>query len=881
MRTQYVILPRVLALAFAIGAVACSGDKADEPAVARVGWRLPQNVVPEHYSLKLTPELTSATFAGEEAIDVRVVESTAAIVLHAAEITFQSASIESAGRVQVAQVALDEQRELATLKVSDRLPPGPARILIKYTGRLNDQLRGFYLSHANNRRYAVTQLEPTDARRMFPAFDEPAMKATFDLTAVIDVGDNAIANGAVVSDAPGPVAGKHTVVFSRTPRMSSYLLALVVGDFQCRRGERDGIPIRVCATPDKVALTDVALEFAGKALGFYNGYFSIKYPFAKLDIVAVPDFAAGAMENTAAIFYRETFLLADRKSMSVAAAKNVFGVLAHEIAHQWFGDMVTMAWWNDLWLNEGFATWAASKPMKAERPDWRIDLADVQANLHAMSVDALASTRAVRADADSPGAIAEAFDAMAYLKGAAILRMVESFVGDEPFRKGVNLYLERHKYGNARGEDFWGALAEASGRPVDAVMTSFVTQPGVPLVTLSSGCDGGTGVNASQERYRTPGQPEQPATWQIPVCARSPASTGAGAVTCAVLSSGQQRLAAVPCASPVIGNANGSGYYRTAYEPAALTRTLQDIGGVNAAERLLLASDTWALVRSGRYDIGLSLNVAEALASDSTSSVINTVRDAVSFAGTHLVEKDLAPAYGAWVVRTFKPALTAVGWTRTPGELDDRIELRAALVRLVAGVGRDAEARARAGELVRRYLRNPETLDATMADALLPIAAEDGDVDLYELIRTRWLAARAPEERDRFLLALARFTRPALVNRTVDLALSKDVRTQDTAVLLGAALEGPAGHERVWPLVRERWTETLKHMDAFMGPAYLVSALGSFCSTAAADEIEQFFKAHHEDRTARTVQQSVERVKSCAALKAAQQPKLSAWLQRK
>jgi aminopeptidase N len=722
----------------------------------------------------------------------------------------------------------------------------------------------------------VTQLEATDARRMFPSFDEPAMKATFDLTAVIDAGDNAISNGTIASDTPGP-QGKHTVVFSRTPKMSTYLVALVVGDFKCAEGASDGIPIRVCATPDKIALTSEALKDAQRLMTFFNKYFSIKYPFTKLDIVAVPDFSAGAMENTAAIFYRETYLLVDPKAMSVAAAKNVYSILAHEMAHQWFGDLVTMAWWDDLWLNEGFATWMATKPLKADRPEWRMELAEVQQNLDAMNVDALASTRAVHARADTPAAINEMFDALAYQKGAAVLRMVESFVGEEPFRRGINAYLEKFKYGNASGADFWTTIAESTGKPVDKVMASFVDNPGVPVVTVTSKCEGtATKIDAAQSRYHLPGQPAASPAWQIPVCVR-PATDKEMRARCPVLAAPSQALDYPTCAPAMVVNAQGAGYYRTAYAPDALKRLLAHVQAVAAPERIMLASDAWALVRSGTYDVGIPLDVAQALANDPTSSVIQTVGDAVGGIDD-IASDDAKPQYRAWVTQTFKPALERVGWTPSAGENDDRKELRSALIRLVAGIGHDPASRTRARTLVMRYLDNPASLDATIADRLIGIAAEDGDAALFDRIHAKWQAATAPEERDRLLLTLARFKDPALARRAFDLALSDKVRVQDTAVFLGTALGGPAGRTTVWPLVRDRWDDVKKHLDAFGGPPYLIGGMRWYCDDAAATEIEQFFKAHPAEGAERTLQQSLERIRSCAALKRAQQDKLSAWL---
>ena len=463
--------------------------------------RLPATVTPVHYDITVAPRLADATFGGNVKIGVRLAAPSSTIVLNAAEIKFGASSITAGGRKQPAEVTLDAAKEQATLKFATPVPAGDAELEIAYEGILNDDLRGLYLSKANNRRYAVTQLEATDARRMFPSFDEPAFKATFGLTAIIDEKDHAISNGAVISDTPGPGAGRHTVRFETTPKMSTYLVALAVGDFECNAGSADGIPVRICSTPDKKQLTGFALESTQKIVEYYNRYYSIKYPFKKLDIVAVPDFAAGAMENTAAIFYRETLLLATPDA-SVPLRKSIAVVLAHEIAHQWFGDLVTMQWWDDIWLNEGFANWMMSKPLKAWRPDWKVELNEVTDNQTAMNRDSLRTTRPIRSRASTPAEISELFDPIAYEKGAAVLRMIEDWVGEEGFQKGVNAYIDKFKYGNARAEDFWATLTAVTGKPVDRVMATFVDQPGLPLIALDLRCVEGHGrAVLSQERY--------------------------------------------------------------------------------------------------------------------------------------------------------------------------------------------------------------------------------------------------------------------------------------------------------------------------------------------------------------------------------------------
>jgi aminopeptidase N len=346
---------------------------AASPAAAQ---RLSGTVIPEHYTLWFAPDLAKATFRGRETIRVQLKSPAAAVTLHAAEIEFVEATIDAGGSAQTARVMLDAKAETATLTVPRQIPAGPATIHITYNGILNDKLRGFYLSKANGRSYAVSQMEATDGRRAFPSFDEPIYKATFDVSLMVDQRDTAISNGAPISDTPGPETGKHTLSFATTPKMSTYLVALIVGDFVCRSGTADGTAIRVCSTPDKLGLTQFALEATQQQLAFYNAYFGIKYPFGKLDILAIPDFAAGAMENAGAITFRERLLLVEPGRASLGTLKRVAGVISHEIAHQWFGNLVTMKWWDDIWLNEGFATWIASRPLAAWRPEWKVELDD-------------------------------------------------------------------------------------------------------------------------------------------------------------------------------------------------------------------------------------------------------------------------------------------------------------------------------------------------------------------------------------------------------------------------------------------------------------------------------------------------------------------------
>jgi aminopeptidase N len=729
---------------------------------------------------------------------------------------------------------------------------------------------------------------------MFPSFDEPAFKATFALTAIIDEADRAISNGAIVSDVPGP-AGRHTIAFETTPKMSTYLVALAVGDFECNESSADGIPVRVCATPDKKHLTAFALEAAKQQVEYYNRYYSIRYPFKKLDVVAVPDFAAGAMENTAAIFYRETLLLADQHA-SVDVRKEVAKVLAHEIAHQWFGDLVTMQWWDDIWLNEGFANWMMSKPIKAWRPDWHVELDEVRDNHRAMSLDALRSTRPIRARASTTAEIAELFDPIAYEKGAAVLRMVEAWVGEEPFRAAVNAYIERFQYGNARAEDFWTTLTKVTGKPVDRVMKTFVDQPGMPLISIASRpCTSAAngagkvllGIDLRQERYfREPSGARTGSTqqlWDVPVCVR----TSSGLTHCDILDE-QRSTIEVPacptcetqhaCPDWVMGNAGARGYYRTAVPPEALRRMASDVARLSPAERMAVLSDEWALVRASRHDAGAMMDLASGFGAERSADVMRTLTTILTAIDEDLTTSATRPQFRAWTAALLSPVLAERGMTGRTGDTDETRALRATMFATLGRVARSRQVLAAARDLVARELDTRGSVEPTLLGVAIDLAAIEGDAALYDRYLARSKAAVDPEEQYRYLYGLTSFADPALVRRTMDLAVSAEVRSQDTKIVIAQMLANPDTRELAWPLLQARWPEIQKKTGEFVGNTVIVGALGSFCDAGTAGEIEKFFAVNKVPDAERTLQQSIEGVRSCARFAEAQRPKLAAWL---
>lgn len=844
--------------------------------------RLPELAIPENYRITLAPNFDTDKFSGQETIHIHVLKLTNNIALNALDIDFQSASISSGGADQTAKVALDKRNQTATLAVEKPLTAGPADIHITYTGILNNQLRGFYLSKANGRKYAVTQFESTDARRAFPSFDEPAYKATFDISAIVDQRDTAISNGKIISDTPGPGAGKHTLKFATSPKMSSYLVALAVGDFEYIEGSADGIPIRVWTTPGKKEMGQFALETSEYALKYYDNYFGIKYPFGKLDLIGLPDFAAGAMENTAAITFRDALLLVDEKHAPTWALKQIASVITHEMAHQWFGDLVTMRWWDDVWLNEGFATWMESKPLEAWKPEWQMDLADVQDTTDTLKVDSLQNTRPIHQSAETPAQIEELFDGIAYGKAAAVLRMLESYLGPEPFRAGVNAYLKAHEYGNATDPDFWNALATASRKPVDKIMPTFVTQPGVPLVTVRAQCQGkSTLVTLAQERYfydRSLLQSPNPELWMIPVCMEE---TGSTSSRCELLSSKQQIIELPGCSGSVFGNAGAEGYYRTGYDSAAF----QDMSRIvekdfTPAERIVLLRDVWAAIRAEQQPIGDILQLSEGLQRDPNSAVIRQMDQDLDYIGTYLVSDSDRAQYEAWVRRLLGPVLKEVGWQPAPGEDPNRKDLRACVFYTLGYTGRDPEVLAKAHEIVNTALQDPNSVDPSIIDPAFTVSALDGNAKLYDEIMARLGKNGNPEQYYRLLYALAHFSNPALLQRTLDYAVSPAVRNQDTLLLISAVMRNPAGEELAWNFVQSHWEQIQKIVGPF-NAAGLVGTTGSFCSAGMRDQVQQFFSQHPVPAAERTLRQALENVNYCIDLKNHESPVLASWLQSK
>lgn len=827
--------------------------------------RLAPDVVPSHYTLALDVDLAGREFSGEETIAITASSPTSRITLNSLGLTITRAAIDGV----TAAVETDETAEQITISVPQAVAAGAHTLSFAWTGTLSDtNLRGLYVSRTSRRDYGATQLQGTYARMVFPSFDEPSFKATFDLNVTVDAGDTVISNGRIVRDEPAG-AGRHRLTFSTTPRMSTYLLALAIGDFRCIAGEEAGVPLRVCAVPEKIEQARFALEAARAVLRFDQQWFSIPYPFGKLDLVAIPDYEWGGMENTASIFFRESSLLVTNDA-SPARRAGVAGLVSHEIAHQWFGDLVTAAWWDDIWLNEGFATWMAPLAVAAWRPEWATATDAARETQGAISVDALRSSRAIHATASTPGEIKEMFDAIAYQKGAALLRMLEAYVGPETFRRGVNAYLEAHANGNATSAHFAAALSRASQKPVDEILRTFVTEPGVPLVTFEQTCaNGGGRVTMRQERFviGDAAPADAQARWNVPVCVKLDETT-----RCELLTSATASFDTPRCPASLFGNANALGYYRSAYRSATPNARF-----LSAPERIALIEDAAALVRAGRGDASQLLDIAASLGGERDRGVAASLASSLRFVRSQLTDPSLVPYFDRWVRRTFAPAAKAIGWTPRANEPDARRELRATMLELLGTAG-DPEALRVARRIVDRALAGEASQDPTLTEAAVHIAASTGDAALFNRFAERFNAAKSNDDYRRYLFGLASFPDPSLAERMLSIATSDNVRLNDYPSLFALLLQNPATRDATWSHLKANWPELRTRVVSFGGRG-AVQALGSFCTPALREDVRAFFATNDAPGAERALAQALERMDACIALRRSQAPVVATWLE--
>jgi len=849
--------------------------------------RLPSDVHPLEYDLHLEPDLDAGRFKGNVRIVVRLDRPRRDVILHAAGLTIERAVARAADHEIAARVSLQPSEETATLRFARPLPAGEAVLVLRFAGQLNQHLRGLYAASADGRRYAFSQCEAADARRIFPCFDEPAFKARFRVAVTVGDGEVAISNGPVEREEPAP--GGRIVYFAPTPPLSTYLFALAVGPLEASAPRVLGsTPIRIWHVPGKGHLTELALEAAAEALARLQDYFDIPYPYGKLDLVAVPDFEAGAMENAGAVFFRETLLLLDPKTASLGERKRAAEVIAHELAHMWYGDLVTMAWWDDLWLNEAFATWMAYRVVDEWRPEWRMWQGFEHDRAGALALDGLANTHPIYAEVRSVAQATENFDAITYEKGAAVVRMIEQYLGPESFRAGVRVYMRRHRESNTVAADLWRALEEASGKEVAHVAQAWIGQAGFPLVSIGPARGETEAVLAvKQERFFS--DPRIPPArrrvrWPVPLVLKWRSLDGPSVDRFLVEKSTQ--TITLPRAARVewyFGNANAGGFYRVQHDPADRTTLLAHLtDGLTPVERLALSGDQWALVRSGKARIEAFLDVADALGEETDYDVIDGISGPLD-----LIDEQVTPAesetqerFRGWMAERFGPQLDRLGWEAAPGEDDPTRLRRAAVVRLLGGVAEAPPVLAEARRRLDAYLADRSSLEPNLADPVVSLAARVGDEALYERYRQVAAAAETPQERRRFLLSLASFRTPGTIRRTLAAVLTPEIPTQDVAFVLMRLFGNPAARDAAWKFMTKRWAAIRRRVPPLM-LSRLVEATPALREPRYAREVARFFRAHPVPEAARALKQALEVFRLNVELRRRTEPGLAGWLERR
>lgn len=847
-------------------------------------YRLPKSIRPVRYDLRIDVDLEAWRFSATETIAITLDQPATSITLHAVELSVdQAQAVGSDGKANRASVSTNAEAETITLSFDRSIPAGEARLELSFSGTILARLRGFYRSTKDGARYAATQFEAADARRAFPCFDEPEFKARFALTLVIPDSLVAIANGRITEERHLG-NGRKEVRFAETPPISSYLVAYTVGPYEATPTARtpSGVETRVFLPRGMADKGLFARDAHVRSLAYLEDYTAIPYPYDKVDAIGVPDFEAGAMENPGAITYRLTAIAADAERASTPALKGIFYTAAHELTHMWWGDLVTMAWWDDLWLNESFATFIGYKATADLMPEWGMWRDFVATLTRPFGLDALVSTHPISFEVKNAKQATERFDVITYWKGAGVVRMIEGFLGADAFRAGVQTYLNRYRERNATADDFWRELSASSGRDVGAIANAWIKQPGHPLIRITTSRQGSDlRLTLRQERfYADPksaaGATEQ--TWPVPLVIKY--GTADGVREQRVLFDSAEATVTLTNAQWLYPNGDGSGFYRFALDDTALHALVTAIGSLSAPERLALVGNQWALVKAGAVSIAQFFALLDGLRGESDRAVLGAVTERLGWIRTHVVTDDTEAAFERMVAAFYAEQLRELGWEPRPNEsADDRLR-RANVIAAMGDIARDPAVLREARARLDRYWREPGSLDPNLVSAVVGLSALSGDAVLYDrYLESKHAAVADPEEEQRFLFGLTAFEDGDLAQRTLALSITDEVRAQDRAHVFARMLGTRATRVATWHFVRNRWNELVQQMDPML-QQNLVRGLAQLTSAQMADEVHSFLRPRATDETRETVEQALEQLTIDAAACTRLIPELASVVRR-
>ena len=810
------------------------------------------SVAPTHYDLEFEPDFANFTFRGRAKISAWCYSPVSKIRLDAAEIEVRSCRVEAGDQALAATARVDDAAEALVITLPKKISDG-CTIDIEYTGTLNDRLLGFYRSRytdgSKTKFLATTQFEAADARRAFPCWDEPNHKATFGVTMLAPPGMTAISNmpPQSIREQDG-----HTIYrFKKTPLMSTYLLYLGVGEFEYLDGGKDG-RIRVVTTRGKSRKGRYALDMASDLLAAYEEYFDKPYPLPKLDLIALPDFAAGAMENWGAITFRENILLYDPKNSSTRTQQYIAEVVSHELAHQWFGNLVTMDWWNDLWLNESFATFMATKLVDKFHPEWNLWDQFIDDSMNAaMEIDALRSTHPIDVKVDSPAQIREIFDVISYDKGGCILRMLEDYVGKAAFKSGLRKYLRAFKYGNATGKDLWDSIEWASKVPVRRMVESWLKRKGFPVVEASA-----TGFHLSlkQERFyadgrRTPSQ----GVWPIPVRFQDGRFTRLGML--------ETRTADLGLPRKFVANHGRTGFYRVRYHGLLLDEVKAMIrrGELPARDRWAAQNDLFAFCLSGRASVGDYLQFVEAYSDENEYMPLANVGRNLLLLLNMSHSQDWYGLVEGKAMPHFSRILARLGWKPSKRNSHTDAFLRSMSI---SALGRlDRKVASQAKDLFAQFLESAGSVHPDIRAPVFAAAAHRGGVRMHSQMRSLFNQVDSIEEKLRILSGMCEFDNPAILVRTLDFSLTDAVRSQNAQLPIVKVASNPYGRGILWPWLKDNW-KSLESKIGHGNPLFgrIVSSIAMAADGSETDEIRKFFIANPVPGTERTQAQMLEMV---------------------
>jgi len=848
--------------------------------------KLPKEVVPTDYSIRIVPNIDALKFSGTETVKLDVRNPVHRLVLNALEMEISDASLD--GKVlPKSAIQIDRENELIILALPSELAAGNHRLALSFSGKINQQGQGlFYMRYQEQGSPAVaekkfmlgTQFEATDARRFFPCWDEPAFRARFQLTTVVPGNWVAVSNMPIESEKK--IAGGKEVRFAATPPMSSYLNVFVAGEFDLIESRIGPTQIRVIATKGKAELGRYALEATAQILQYYNDYFGVPYPLPKLDQIALPGGFGGAMENWGGITYYESALLFDPKNSSAETKQIIYEVIAHEMAHMWFGDLVTMAWWDNLWLNEGFASWMGTKCTSHFNPQWEVWMRRETprdptrrvgiAKEAAMEGDARSTTHPIQQPVATEAEANSAFDDITYKKGQSFLRMLESFLGEEVFRDGIRHYIAEHQYSNATTADLWNALSEASKKPIGEIAAGWTEQPGFPVVKVER--EAGGKVSLRQERFTVNFKNAPPLEWKIPLT-YSVVGEEPGTL---LMTSKLESLQNIPADRALKLNVNGAGNYRVEYDEPSWKLLLEALPKLGVEDRVNLLSDAWALVQAGRVPVSRYFGLVEKLPASTELAEREQIINVLDFINRLLIGSPEREKFQRYSRSLLRPTFETLGWEPKKGEPPTVGNLRASLINALGDLN-DPEITAGCRERFEKYLANPASLAPDLRPSVLAVVGRYADEKTWSKLHELGLKTTSIEEKQNYYNALAEAIDPKLVKKTLPIALTDELPTS-RAVFLVPAVARDSGHPDIaWEFAKANMKTLLAKIDAAGANRYAPGLFTFFSDDLRANELKSYAKNNLSAASAREVAKVVDEVQFRAEFKRRIGPQVNSW----